>query len=97
MAGEPPKRGLARIRFSKRWFVNPRVSHTELGMDSEIVVKIRHEPLRQELRKVQPAEIVQSAERARALAAKSIPSLSSSRSRLHCRTTVPFGRYQPPY
>jgi hypothetical protein len=54
----------------------PGVSHAELGMDSEIVVKIRDEPLRRELRKVQPAEIVQRVERARALAAKSIPSLA---------------------
>jgi hypothetical protein len=54
----------------------PGVTHAELGMDCEITVKIRDEALRAELRKVKPVEIVQRAERARAQAARSIPSLA---------------------
>ncbi|EED11577.1 reverse transcriptase, putative [Talaromyces stipitatus ATCC 10500] len=54
----------------------PGVSHTELGMDCDITVKIRDEALRKEIRKMQPADIVKRAERARAQAAKGIPSLA---------------------
>ncbi|KAL3702597.1 hypothetical protein TMatcc_011273 [Talaromyces marneffei ATCC 18224] len=52
------------------------VSHAELGMDCEIVVKIRDDSQRTKLRKQQPVDIVKDAERARAQAAKSTPSLA---------------------
>ncbi|RAO68551.1 uncharacterized protein BHQ10_004563 [Talaromyces amestolkiae] len=54
----------------------PRVSHVELGMDSEIVVKIRDDSERAHVKKLQPKDIVDHAERARAHAAKSTPSLA---------------------
>lgn len=45
-------------------------------MDCEIVVKIRDVAIRTEMGKASPEAIVQRAERARAQAAKSIPSLA---------------------
>ena len=54
----------------------PGVSHVELGMDSEIVVKIRDDSERAHAKKLQPKDIVDRAERARAHAAKSTPSLA---------------------
>ncbi|EED15973.1 hypothetical protein TSTA_010890 [Talaromyces stipitatus ATCC 10500] len=53
----------------------PGVSHTELSMDCEIVVKIRDEAIRKEIRELHPAEIVKRAKRARAHAVKGTPSL----------------------
>ncbi|KAE8552477.1 hypothetical protein EYB25_003855 [Talaromyces marneffei] len=47
----------------------------ELGMDCEIVVKIRDDSERSAVKKLQPADLVKRAERARAHAAKSTPSL----------------------
>ncbi|KAJ5767439.1 hypothetical protein N7533_000022 [Penicillium manginii] len=47
----------------------------ELGMDCEIVVKIRDHSERAGIRKLQPVDLVKHAERARAEAAKSTPRL----------------------
>lgn len=54
---------------------SPGVSHAELGMDCEVTIKIRDESERAGLRKLKPVDLVQRAERARAHAAKSTPSL----------------------
>lgn len=48
----------------------------ELGIDSEIVVKIRDAAIRKELRQAKPVDIVRRAERARGEAARKIPSLA---------------------
>ncbi|KAE8552479.1 hypothetical protein EYB25_003857 [Talaromyces marneffei] len=53
----------------------PGVSRAELGMDCEIVVKIRDDSERTAVKKLQPSDLVKRAERARAHAAKSTPSL----------------------
>ncbi|KAH8696371.1 hypothetical protein BGW36DRAFT_462253 [Talaromyces proteolyticus] len=54
----------------------PGVTPTELGLDSEVVVKIRDAALRKELKKAKPVDIVRRVERARAEAAKATPSLA---------------------
>jgi hypothetical protein len=54
---------------------SPGVSHVELGMDCEIVVKIRDDSDRRFVKKLKPVDIVDRAERARTHAAKSTPSL----------------------
>jgi hypothetical protein len=54
----------------------PGITHVELGMDCEIVVKIRDDAVRTELRKIKPAEIVKKAERARADAARTNSNLT---------------------
>lgn len=51
------------------------VSHAELGMDCEMVVKIREDLDRAIIRKLQPVDIVKRAERARAHTAMSTLSL----------------------
>ncbi|EED12050.1 hypothetical protein TSTA_001220 [Talaromyces stipitatus ATCC 10500] len=56
-------------------FSTPGVSHTELSIDCEIVIKIRDEAIHKEIRELHPVEIVKRAERARAHAAKGTPSL----------------------
>ncbi|OKL55750.1 hypothetical protein UA08_08957 [Talaromyces atroroseus] len=54
----------------------PGVNHAELGMDCEIVVKIRDDSERALVKRLQPKDIVIRAEKARAHAAKSTPSLA---------------------
>ncbi|KAI7978369.1 hypothetical protein EIK77_009214 [Talaromyces pinophilus] len=56
----------------------PGVTHEELGMDCEVVVKIRDEASKKLIRTAKPAEIGQRAERARKGAAKKETSLALS-------------------
>ncbi|KAI7977491.1 hypothetical protein EIK77_001161 [Talaromyces pinophilus] len=54
----------------------PGVSHAELSMDTEVIVKIRDDSERACTKKLQPRDIVERAERARAHAVKSTLSLA---------------------
>jgi hypothetical protein len=46
-----------KMMYQKTTNMTISITHVELGMDFEIVVKIRDEALRTELRKAKPAEI----------------------------------------
>jgi hypothetical protein len=69
----------------------PGVSHAELGMDSEIIVKIRDDSERARTKKLQPRDIVERAERARAHAAKSTPSLALAGHAFKAARQLPSG------
>ena len=72
---------------------SPGVSHAELGMDCEIVVKIRDDSDCQFVKKLQPRDIVMRAERARAHAAKSTPSLPLAGHAFTAARQLPSGEY----